>query len=244
LQLDIDGFISSYGDTETLIRGMSVIRAFVGLAIALRVLKIPGERAASASRQSERAYVHRMVGERWEIERSAEIESRHSDLISALVPHDLDGHFKAEADQAAWIRDRLSTIGRVIDAGAASDSVILGAQWLFDSYCGSDSLLQFVQAAVVMEILLGNKEASDQTGLGVLLANRCAYSIAVSHSQRAQVMADFKRIYEVRSKIVHRGKSRLSSEERRLFDRLRWLCRRVIQREAELLSNDTRSAVP
>jgi hypothetical protein len=39
-------------------------------------------------------------------------------------------------------------------------------------------MLQFVQATVAVEILLGDKTSSDLIGLGELLANRIAYSLA------------------------------------------------------------------
>jgi len=75
-------------------------------------------------------------------------------------------------------------------------------------------------------------------GLGELLRNRCAYLIGKSHKQRKQLLDDFKEIYDVRSKIVHRGKSRLNLHERSLFSKLQWMCRRVIQEEIELLKED------
>ncbi|ALL66806.1 hypothetical protein K788_0003050 [Paraburkholderia caribensis MBA4] len=107
-----------------------------------------------------------------------------------------------------------------------------------DSYCGTDELLQYVQAAVVVEILLGDKAVSDQTGLGELLANRCAYLIANSHSMRNEILEVFRKINDVRSKIVHRGKSQLTKSERYLFFRLRWICSRIIQEEVRLIANE------
>jgi hypothetical protein len=91
----------------------------------------------------------------------------------------------------------------------------------------------------VEAILLGDKTSSDLTGLGELLSNRCAYLIATSHAERNDLLQDFRNIYEVRSKIVHRGKSRLALGERSLFDKLRWICRRILQEEVELLEKDS-----
>jgi hypothetical protein len=62
---------------------------------------------------------------------------------------------------------------------------------------------------VAMEILLGDKAVSDLMGLGELLRNRCAYLIGDSQTQREEILDEFKKIYEVRCQIVHRGKSRL-----------------------------------
>jgi hypothetical protein len=88
---------------------------------------------------------------------------------------------------------------------------------------------------VVLEILLGDKAASDEIGLGRLLGNRCAYLIGKTQEERATILSDFKQIYDVRSDIVHEGKSRLTHDELMLFNKLQWFCHRVIQKEIELL---------
>jgi len=60
--------------------------------------------------------------------------------------------------------------------------------------------------------------------------------------QRKRILDDFERIYDVRSRIVHRGKSRLTGGERGLFNTLHWICRRVIQKEVDLLLEDVDEA--
>lgn len=96
-----------------------------------------------------------------------------------------------------------------------------------------------VQTMVVLEILLGEKDRSNELGLGELLRNRCAYLIGKTRDERSKILEEFNSIYAVRSHIVHRGKSRLTPDERVLFHRLRWMCRRVIQEELNLLKADT-----
>lgn len=56
--------------------------------------------------------------------------------------------------------------------------------WLFDSYCGENELLSFVQATITLEILLGDKSESDKVGLGSLLKNRCAYLLGKTSKER------------------------------------------------------------
>ena len=91
---------------------------------------------------------------------------------------------------------------------------------------------------VAMEILLSVESMSGVIGIQETLANRCAYLIGNSYSQRENILKDFKRIYDIRSDIIHEGKSRLSYEEQRMFERLRWMCRRVIHEELKLISQD------
>jgi hypothetical protein len=236
LQVRVDGFIGKYTRTEPLVEAIGIVRAFYGLALALRLFK-PGS-SYQPYPLREKVYIHRRIDEQWIIEDVHELESRHSEAIRGLALHDLDGKLDNDAKRAGWMQLQLRAIGTVLRADERAKNVVLGAQWLLDSHCGKDELLQFVQAAVVVEILLGDKASSDLTGLGELLANRCAYLIASTHTQRAEVLQDFRGIYEVRSKIVHRGKSRLAFGERTLFNKLRWMCRRIIQEEVELLEKD------
>ncbi|MDO9371512.1 MAG: HEPN domain-containing protein [Gammaproteobacteria bacterium] len=236
LQVSVEGFIGKYTSTEPLLDAIGVLRAFFGLGLALRLFK-PGS-TYQPYPQREKLYIHRRVSDAWVIEEVHELESRHSETIRDLKLHDLDGALDTDAKRVVWMNERLSAISAVFRAGEHARNIVLGAQWLLDSHCGSDELLQFVQAAVVVEILLGGKASSDLTGLGELLSNRCAYLIATSHAQRNELLQDFRDIYEVRSKIVHRGKSRLDLGERTLFNKLRWMCRRIIQEEVELLGKD------
>ena len=127
----------------------------------------------------------------------------------------------------------------MFSGGSKSELIVLASQWLFDSYTGSDELLNYVQAMVVLEILLGDKAVSDEIGLGRLLGNRCAYLIGTTYEQRADLLRRFNNIYAVRSEIIHRGKHRLNAKELGLFHDLHWMCRRVIQREVDLLKADT-----
>lgn len=236
LKVSVEGFIGKYTSTEPLLDAIGVLRAFFGLGLALRLFK-PGY-TYQPYPQPEKLYIHRRINDAWVIEEVRELESRHSDTIRDLKLHDLSGALDTDTKRVAWMNRQLSAIAAVFRTGERARNIVLGSQWLLDSHCGSDELLQFVQAAVVVEILLGDKVSSDLTGLGELLSNRCAYLIATSHAQRNELLRDFRDIYEVRSKIVHRGKSRLAIGERALFNKLRWMCRRIIQEEVELLEKD------
>ena len=237
IQIFVEGFIGKFTTTEPLLDAIGVLRTFYGLALALRLLK-PGS-TYHAYPEREKVYIHRQVEGAWVIEEVHELEPQRSEAIRDLKLHDLDGALDTDGKRTEWMQFQLSAIGSVLRAGDRARNVALGAQWLLDSHCGSDELLQYIQAAVVVEILLGDKASSDLAGLGELLSNRCAYLIATSHAQRSELLQEFRHIYEVRSKIVHRGKSRLVLAERMLFNKLRWMCRRIIQEEVKLLEKDS-----
>jgi len=101
-----------------------------------------------------------------------------------------------------------------------------------------DELLSFVLGVVVLEILLGNDNNNDKerddVGVGALLKNRCAYLISKSTKERTEHLANFSKMYRVRSHIVHRGKPRLNTDERALLSKLHFMCCRVIQEELKL----------
>jgi hypothetical protein len=123
----------------------------------------------------------------------------------------------------------------VFNKAQKADVIFLAAQWLFDSYTGSDAIMNFIQGMVVLEILLGNKAVSDEIGLGTLLGNRCAYLIATNQDERLEILRSFSEIYDVRSQIVHSGKQRLNAMEYTLFNKLLGYCTSVICKEISLL---------
>jgi Apea-like HEPN len=125
----------------------------------------------------------------------------------------------------------------VFSGGPKAEPIVLASEWFFNSYTGNDQLLSYVQAMVVLEILLGDKTTSKEIGLGRLLSNRCAYLIGTTQEERAAILSDFNQIYDVRSDIVHEGKSRLTRDERVLFYTLQSFCHRVIQEEIKLLKS-------
>ncbi|WP_438393630.1 hypothetical protein [Caballeronia sp. DA-9] len=239
LQIRIAGFCGKYSATEPQRQAIDTIRSFFGICIAQRLMKPIWTYNLYST--PEKYYVHRHIDGNWIPQEAENLETRHSELIRCLVMDDLNGHSGTDESFVRRIKIELNTMSAIYRNAERAKHLILAAQWLLDSYCGNDELLQFVQAAVVVEILLGDKASSDQTGLGELLSNRCAYLIAKTHTQRAEILVQFRQIYDIRSKIVHRGKSRLTVFERSLLGKLRWLCFRIIQEEAQLIETDEKA---
>lgn len=236
LQIKANGFIGYYGETSPLREAVSLLKAFCGIGIALRLLKVNYTyRHASINAGF---FIHRRIGNSWAIERTHNLGTDLSEVFYDLILDDLWGELKDKAEQTFWIQRRLKLVSSVFTHKTEAEKIILASQWLFDSYCGSNELLSFVQTVVAMEILLGDKAVSDLMGLGELLRNRCAYLIGNSQKQREEILNDFKKIYDVRCAIVHRGKSRLTEHERDLFSDFRRMCHQVINEEITLLQKD------
>lgn len=237
LQLCVEGYIGQYGSTLPADEAKRTMKAFVGLGIALRLFEVDYSLIAGRTKfgTPSHIYVHRLHGEAWQIDNKLELSDTESRALNSIKLHELNGALDTQEKKAGWAISTLHEMKDVFSPDVDAGAILLASQWLFDSYMGTDELLAFVQAMVVLEILLGDKAASDEIGLGELLRNRCAYLISDTHTERAELLRDFNSIYKVRSKIVHQGKHRLNAEERVLFNKLRWMCRRAISEEVNLL---------
>lgn len=238
LQVQVDGFVGQDGGSQTTVRAERLIRAFGGLGSALGLFVHRHKYIHGAARKTH-YYVHRRNADgKWKPENRLEADDATDRGLRGLELSSPDGHLKTDAAKAAWVKARLQDLAVAFSSGPKAEPLLLAAQWLFDSYAGRDELLSFVQAMIVLEILLGDKNIAEEIGLGALLRNRLAYMIGSSYRDRTELLEDFSSIYRVRSQIVHTGKHRLSSEERRLFLKLRWMCLRVMAKELELLKGD------
>jgi hypothetical protein len=238
LQIDVLGFVGFYGGTNPHLEAVRIIRAFCGLGLALRLFEMKSE--YSSFTPPNQLHIHRKNSDdRFEFYRTASLDDNVSRAMNGLTLDTFDGMLDSESTQQAWSDRQFESMRAVFAGGKKAEALLLASQWFFDSHShGSDQLLKYIQTTVVLEILLGDKASSDQTGLGILLGNRCAYLIGRSQEDRADVLNTFTEIYGIRSQIVHRGKHRLSYSERILFHKLRWMCRRVLSREIELLRAD------
>ena len=243
LQIDVEGFIGMYGSTIPASDAKALLRAFCGLAVAVGLFQIkPAFKPFGFGSYNPHFLVHKREDDGWKIDGKFDLEDRHSIVFNGINLNDLNGNLDTEEKKTGWAQHQLKKMYSVFSSGEKGTKIIRASQWLFDSYTGRDELLCFVQSMVVLEILLGDKDTSDEIGLGALLRNRCAYLIGKSHQERSEILGEFNQIYRVRSQIVHSGKSRLTPDERTLFNRLRWMCRRVIQEEISLLEADMREA--
>lgn len=243
LQVKTEGFIGQYVKTNPVEEAIATLKSFFGLSLAVRLMKIKevplglsGLYWARPQLES-RIIVHRMVDDKWQVWTTYALPMDLSETLNKLAVDDLDGGLDS-SQIGDWIKQRISLISSAFENIHKAERILLAGQWLLDSYMGKNELLSFVQTTVAMEILLGDKSKSDIIGIGELLRNRCAYLIGKSHSQRASILEDFNKIYTVRSDIVHKGKSRLNSEEKRLFNKLQRMCKQVIEEELNLLAKD------
>jgi len=234
LQQQCSGFIGEFSRTATLRKGDLALRSFLGILIGLRAITIkPGYSLNVPHRD---LIIHQNFASGWRVKRRLELDYEFSRAIPGILVDDLDGRVP-EDSRGPWLRYNLIRLMPALDESEEAQRIRLAARWLFDSVSNSQRLLSFVQAMVCLEILLGETDVRDPLGLGATIRNRCAYLIAGSYEEREKISAELREIYEVRSKILHRGQDDLSSKETSMLLRLRHICGRVIGKELELLKD-------
>lgn len=233
LQIIKQGYIGRFVETNTSHEVVGDLKAVWGIQLAIGIAK--RRSLWSAYPAKKKLIVHRQHNGEMELTLRIELDATTSALVDQIAFNDFiqdhpDVKLKSEVYELY-----LNEIDVIFGDSEEASRLRLAARWLFDSYATDNELLAYVQAMVCLEIILGDASLIGEIGLGELLRNRCAYLIGKTSEQRAEILKDFREIYDVRSHIVHRGKSRMNARERSLYSKLIWYCRRCIREELELL---------
>lgn len=237
IKFDTKGYIGLFNQTYPVLDFQDLVKSFLGISIAIRIIDFENSRSGS-NFESKIVTYHNFKGD-WQPKFTLSFSESFSNEFEKL---DIWSTWMEKYDEDRRKRiiiDDLSKIKKVFSNINENHLLLRASQWFYDSFCNENDLLAFVQSITCIEILLGDKTSSDIIGIGELLRNRCAYLIGDTKSQRNEILNDFKRIYDTRSKIVHRGKNRLNASERNDLYRLRWLCLRSIQEEVKLLNEES-----
>ena len=234
LNIITQGYIDNYRLTTTFKNVELLFKAIIGLGICFRLFTFRYEYHSTPYKMN--VIINKKTGTEWTFEKCFELDAELSEIIldfSTML------EFRTEEQKRLnYIRYTLNDISFVLTNINKANKIILASQWFFESYLGDNELLSFIQSMIAIEILLGDKTATDLIGLGELLGNRCAYLIGASTQQRESILKEFKEIYKIRSRIVHSGERKLNIRDRYLFNTLRWMCKRVIQEEIRLMKKD------
>jgi hypothetical protein len=226
LRSEVQGFIGQMSSRSAILNFISRAKSLAGFLLALEIYETERPALPQLNRCPILSY---RLGTSPATEQPAWLADEDAYVFQNLRSFDAD---QMTEDK---VRARQSGVSLLSAAFASRDQrLVNAARWFFDSFCGTNELLSFVQAMIVLEILFGDKAASDVIGIGQLIANRCAYLIGNTVEQRERIMRDISRIYATRSAIVHRGKDNLTSSERSDFSTLRRLCRRALRQELSI----------
>lgn len=108
------------------------------------------------------------------------------------------------------------------------------AIWLSRSFHSERGMDRILDATIAIEVLLGDREASDRVGLSKLMANRCAYALGSSADDRRKIHDFFIDFYRLRSDIVHSGRLIISEVEKKMVQKGVNLASRVFRHEAAM----------
>jgi hypothetical protein len=130
------------------------------------------------------------------------------------------------------VLSKLTAASAVLDCPeSVSDAVRIGTalEWEFEAAQAADETVAFVHTCIALESLLGDN-AQDEP-LVARLADRCAYLLGKGESEREEIRRKFRRMYTVRSKLVHGRKAKLDRQESEQLGFAKRLLRAVSDRE-------------
>lgn len=220
LYITLKGYIHASYPARQLDRFNTLFKAFIGLGMGIELLEDGWDSLVFGMMKLS---LHEKEGDAF-----TPLDDLYLDEGAANLFRRVRLHYGARRRSV----EDIARIVRILDAEDAAPQLILAGRWLFDSRANRDSVMGFMQLAICAEVLLGTEEGDGITGM---LASRCAYLIATSAKEREGLVAEFKNIYKVRSKIVHRGLGEFKEHERKQYQRLRVICNRILQKEIDLV---------
>ena len=147
VQINSTGFVGKFVSTTPEVQAIETLKSFLGLLIAMRAIEVGY--SYSSSTIKSRAYIHRKNGE-WSIEDSIELADEVSKTISDLKVVNLGGTLDSDERKRGFVSNRLKLLSKALSQ-EESEKLRLAGRWLFDSYCGTNELLSFIQTTGVFQ---------------------------------------------------------------------------------------------
>lgn len=114
--------------------------------------------------------------------------------------------------------------------------ILSAIEWGFDGSANANETMGFIQVCIGLEALLGDKNSGGQRNLTEKLADRCAYLLGHSSSDRKDYAKKFEKIYALRCELVHGVRPKLAEEHGRRAFEAEALLRALVLKEINLLS--------
>ncbi len=224
-RIEFEGYIPRRGDSESAHQLMHLTLSLYGIALALGLLIQDPWRNRTRTSPFYAHYIFRS-----ESQTASHVTNLGFDPSYVKILEEL-GNFTAArpSETPAPLYIKTAEIGKVL--AKASPRLLNAARWYFDSHCGSSDQVRFVQICTALEVLLGDEKQGREAGLAALMANRCAYFLGRSDQERKKINEGFRDGYDIRSKIVHAGKNKLSGTDKAHFYYMQQLCASIIKKE-------------
>lgn len=153
-----------------------------------------------------------------------------------------DGGALTQNKKAAILLSKLRSVSAVLDCPDSvpdAPRIKTALEWEFEAADADDDTVAFVQTCIALEALLGS--ATQDEPLVARLADRCAYLLGKGETEREEIRKAFRRMYAVRSQLVHGRKAKLGREETEQLSVAKKLLRVVSDREIANLVSSHRS---
>lgn len=225
-----DGFVNIDGTGSVVEECAFTLQRFVGLGLALKLFS-HGFRFDYQEIRTDWK-VHQAVDGNWEYFARFDLDGESNEVLRHIKSFKFPKSY-ADEKRIPWLR---STVKKISDVFSSehSTSIMLAAKWFFNSHKGSDQTLRYIRLMTTLEILLGEGADHYKARLGDILSSRLAYLIGKNHKERHQILNKFKKIYKVRSNILHTGHHKLKWTKHLISD-LDSYCKRAIKAEVDLL---------
>ncbi len=224
LSLPMLGYANPGQGTTVARNAEDFMRAFYGAGIAIGMLAFGWEGA-----DDKRSYImihHEETRELYDTER-IEDELRASYYQTSTKAFS-EKHARELPDA---IGRAIRRIGTIFQGDVDSNRLFSACIWFQKAKVNNRPLDAVLQATIAIEVLLGDRKAAEGVGLTNLLSSRCAYLLGRSTNHRQKIEGDFRKVYELRSQIVHEGRHVTKIEDRPTLNLALELCANIITRE-------------
>jgi hypothetical protein len=112
------------------------------------------------------------------------------------------------------VRRVLSLPVRLMNEPKATENVTSlrsALEWAFDAAADEDPPARFIKTCIALEAALG--EEADEGGITERLADRCAFLLNKTPTDRKRTRSTMRNIYRLRSKLVHGVKTNLTGDD-------------------------------
>lgn len=158
------------------------------------------------------------------VERSVTTSRTFLDYLSRLQPDptpaglldptregDAEGEWRRFATKVQQIKPVLEAIADTGELARLRSAV----EWVFAALIADEPSVSLVQSFIALEAILGDEESEEKRAVGRIserLADRYSYLVGTTQADRARHRADFKRLYTIRSEIVHGSRTKSGTE--------------------------------
>ncbi len=251
LRIQAAGYLSEFGRYPIINNILDIMRSFIGCCISIDLFKKGSDQTSIASevmvsyflqsdeakfvragfiRDAEARLINRLSipGEQFKSPIPAILS-----MIAEREPPEISG---VDGMESKWLINRLTPVKNIFEHqnDEYAKRILNATQWYFDGDVRGFNVLGYILTMTAIETLLG--DPTPPGNLTQFLANRCAFLIGRGGHERNLVIKNFLKIYETRSKILHRGARELSSDEYTQLGLLRYYLERALKVEISRLS--------